>query len=211
MPLHSSERERTMAETADTTNNQAPAAAEPATTPATPAEPTAQAPATGKTPPWGSDENFNPEKAWELIQNLRAAEARGREAMEKVETFEKSTAERNKALAEALGLTEPPKSEDDLAETVKALQAQFEASQRETSKLRVAAEKGVPPEMHHLLTETDPEKLSAQAEMAAEYARLKAAAEGKPEFQANPGQGQGGQPTKTEGDAVYESLFGSQA
>lgn len=27
------------------------------------------------TPPWGSDEDFNPEKAWKLIQNLRASEA----------------------------------------------------------------------------------------------------------------------------------------
>jgi hypothetical protein len=25
-----------------------------------------------QTPPWGSDEEFNPEKAWQLVQNLRA-------------------------------------------------------------------------------------------------------------------------------------------
>lgn len=27
------------------------------------------------TPPWGSDEDFNPEKAWNLIQNLRSEKA----------------------------------------------------------------------------------------------------------------------------------------
>ena len=26
---------------------------------------------TPQTPPWGTDEEFNPERAWNLIQNLR--------------------------------------------------------------------------------------------------------------------------------------------
>lgn len=40
------------------------------TEPAAPATPTAPAEGT-PAPPWGSDEEFNPQKAWDLIQNLR--------------------------------------------------------------------------------------------------------------------------------------------
>lgn len=176
-------------------------------------EPTNQAPTPGPvptppaavTPPWGSDENFNAEKAWELIQNLRKEKTPVIKALEsKVAELQASTEARNKALASALGLSEAPKSEDDLAETVKSLQDKFETSQREAAKLRIAAEKGVPAEYHHLLTETDTEKLTAQAEMAAEYARLKAQAAGTPEFQANPGQGQGGTPPTPEAQAKAE-------
>lgn len=32
-------------------------------------------PADSSTPPWGSDEDFNPEKAWNLIQNLKSDKA----------------------------------------------------------------------------------------------------------------------------------------
>lgn len=132
-------------------------------------------------------------------------EREARQALEqKVTQFESATLERNKALAEALGLSEAPKGDADLAETVKNLQSQFAASQAETTKLRIAAEKGVPAEYHHLLTETDTEKLTAQAEMASEYARLKAAAVGTPEFQTNPGQGQGGTPSTPEAIAAAE-------
>lgn len=189
---------------------QAPGAApEPAATaaPAAPSAPAAPAPA--KAPPWGSDENFNPAKAWELIENLRKEKGANATALEtQVAELKASTDARNKALAEALGLAEAPKSED-LAETVKGLQSQFQASQQEAAKLRIAADKGVPPEYHYLLTETDTEKLTAQAEMAAEYARLKAAAAGTPQFQANPGQGQGGAPSTPEALAAaeYEKFY----
>ncbi len=55
--------------------------------------PTAQTPAAGTeqagpeapTPPWGSDEEFNPQRAWDLIQNLRGEKD---EAKAKVREFE---------------------------------------------------------------------------------------------------------------------------
>jgi hypothetical protein len=192
--------------TANTPTPQAPGAPEPTSTPpaaGTPPVPTP--PPAASTPPWGSEENFNAEKAWELIQNLRKEKAPDTKALEtKIAEMQTSQEARNKALASALGLTEAPKSEDALAETVKALQDKFDASQRETTKLRVAAEKGVPAEYHYLLTETDTEKLVAQAEMAAEYARLKAQAAGTPDFQANPGQGQGGGTPSAEAIAEAE-------
>jgi hypothetical protein len=188
---------------------QAPGAPEPTNPPAPEA-----APAATKTPPWGSDENFKPEEAWELIQRLRKEKAPDTKALEaQVTELRASTEARNKALAEALGLTEAPKSEDALAETVKSLQEKFETSQREANKLRIAAEKGVPAEYHHLLTETDTEKLTAQAEMAAEYARLKAEATGTPAFQPNPGQGQSGTPSTPEALAAaeYEKYYPSKS
>jgi hypothetical protein len=182
----------------ETPTPQAPGAPEPV-------DSAAPAPEAGKTPPWGSDENFKPQEAWELIQRLRKEKAPDTKALEaQVTELRASTEARNKALAEALGLAEAPKSEDALAETVKSLQEKFETSQREANKLRIAADKGVPAEYHHLLTETDTEKLTAQAEMAAEYARLKAAASGTPQFQANPGQGQGGTPDSPEAIAAAE-------
>lgn len=186
-----SETERIMA--ADPTPTpQAPGAPEPTNPPVPAPAPVPSPSPAAQTPPWGKDEDFNPEKAWELIQNLRKEKTPDTKALEaKVTELQNGMVSRNQALAEALGLKEAPKTED-LAETVKNLQSQFQASQAEATKLRIAAEKGVPAEYHYLLTETDTEKLTAQAEMAAEYARLKAAAAGTPEFQANPGQGQGG-------------------
>jgi len=40
--------------------------------PAAPAAPSAPAPEQTPAPPWGSDEDFKPDKAWKLIQDLRA-------------------------------------------------------------------------------------------------------------------------------------------
>lgn len=161
-----------------------------------PTPPASQPAATGspeKQPPWGKPENFDADEAWKTIQNLRKEKGGANtDALEaQVKALTDAQESQKKALAEALGLTEPPKSEDALAETVKSLQAQFLASQREATILRLAAEKNIPAEYHDLLTETDPEKLAAQAEKVSALVVAKAAAEGTPAFQANPGQGQG--------------------
>jgi len=178
----------------------APAAAEPVTPPVAPAEPPkVEDPKPGDpATEFKSDESKNA-----VLADLRK-EREARQALaDQVKTLTESQASQSEAIAKAFGLAETPKTED-LAETVKALQTQFEASQSEATKLRIASEKGVPADYHYLLTETDAEKLTAQAEMAAEYARLKAAADGKPEFQPNPGQGQGGQPLSAEAQAEAE-------
>ena len=72
--------------------------------PAGPAEPAV--PADAPTPPWGDEAEFDAEKAWNLIQNLRAE---SKDAKEKVRGFEdaqlsaQQKAERdNKELAESL-------------------------------------------------------------------------------------------------------------
>lgn len=168
-------------------------------------------PPPASTPPWGANENFDADKAWELIQNLRKEKTPPPPAdtsalQQQVAALQADNEKRSKILAEALGLAEPPKSEDALAETVKGLQSQFEASQLEATKLRLAASPGlaadgnplpaIPAEYHHLLTETDTEKLKAQAEtvaqMVAQMTAATAAANATPPFVANPGQGQGG-------------------
>lgn len=188
-----------MAEPTPTPTPQAPGAPEPVQT-ELPAPVSPAAPKPGDKP---ADDFKSPESKTAVLADL-AKERDARQALEaKLTQFESSTAERNKALAEALGLTDAPKSED-LAATVKGLQDRIDNSEREAARLRIAAEKEVPAAYHYLLTETDTEKLTAQAEMAAEYARLKAQAEGTPQFQANPGQGQGGQPTTPEALAAAE-------
>lgn len=67
-------------------------------------EPATEPNAENTTPPWGSDEEFNPEKAWGLIQNLRADKEKlaGREAI---------TDEQKQQLAEYDRLVEASKTE----------------------------------------------------------------------------------------------------
>jgi|GEM_PF-2869714 len=173
---------------------QAPAAAKPAE-PAAPATPAATEPPAATAKP--GDAEFKSEESKAAVLADLAKERDARQALEaKLTAFETSTTERNKALALALGLAEAPKTEDDLAETVKGIQSTLAASQLEAARLRVAASPGldaegkslpaIPPEYHDLLTETDTEKLAAQAAKIAALLSVKAT----PEFQPNPGQGQ---------------------
>lgn len=198
-----------MTEAASTT----PAPETVATSPTNTANPTPAPAANSKQPPWGTPENFNAEKAWELIQNLRNEKADPALKSE-IDAIRAEQEEGRKRLAAALGLTEPPKTEDALAETVKSLQEQFAASQLEATRLRFAAQPGVdaegqplpaiPPEFHNLLTETDTEKLRAQAETVSKLVAAQVAASATPQFQANPGQGQNGDPASPEALAEAE-------
>lgn len=95
------------------------------------------------------------------------------------------------AIAKAFGAKEGETPEaDKLAETVRGLQEQFVASQRQAQLLEVADEHGIPKEYRHLLTATEGEALKAQAESIAELVKGKAERDGAPPFQSNPGQGQ---------------------
>ena len=96
------------------------------------------------------------------------------------------------AIAKAFGQGDGEKPEaDKLADTVRDLQEKFAESERARALLDVADEHGIPKEYRHLLTETDPDRLKAQAESVAELVKDKAEREGAPPFQRNPGQGQG--------------------
>lgn len=160
-----------------------PAAENPPAAPAAPAT---------TTPP---SDTFKSEESKAAVLADLAKERDARQALEtQVASLKAAQEAQARSLAEAFGLAETPQSED-LAETVKSLQEQFAASQMEANLLRVAAKNEIPAEYHDLLTETDSERLQAQATKVA--ALVKAA--GTPAFQEIPGQGQ--QPGENSFDA----------
>lgn len=166
----------------------------------------------GKQPPWGKPENFDAEKAWELIQNLRkekgVEESAETVALKKqLDDMQQAQKDQTAALAKALGVStgDAPNPTDALAEQIKALQEQMVSTQRKATVLELAAKPGqdadgkalpaIPPEFHHLLTATDPDALAAQARSVAELVALKASQQQTPGFAESAGQGQNGGPT----------------
>jgi hypothetical protein len=118
-----------------------PAPADPAsaTDPATAAPPSDPKPdQAAKQPPWGDPENFNAEKAWELIQNLRA-EKGDPEKVTALETqvTEHQTAQQAQmdALAKALGL-----KPDDTPPDPAVLAEEITAEQGKTAEATTRAE-----------------------------------------------------------------------
>lgn len=182
-----------------TATPQAPVATEPATAAATPAV-TPQAPA-AEAPKPGDPAGFKSEESKAAVL---ADLASVREAFKGLKA---ETEARDKAIAAAFGLTEVPKGED-LAETVKNLQAQIAQDRHAALLDRVAAANGIDDEHKDLLTETDPEKLKAQAAKVGALVAAKNAAAAPPAFQANPGQGQGGAPSAdAQADAEYARFY----
>lgn len=86
-----------------------------------------------KQPPWGDPENFNPEKAWELIQSLRASDRPGKVTELETKLTEMQTAQQQQmdALAKALGL-----KSDDAPPDPAALTAQIEAEKSTAADAR---------------------------------------------------------------------------
>lgn len=193
--------------------NPTPVAPEPAAPANEPAPASAPEPKPEKQPPWGKPENFDPDKAWELIENLRKEKGGATDELKaQLDTLTAQQEAQKKALAEALGLAEPPKTEDDVTETVNALKARLDAADLKARRLEVAAEFKIPAEHHDLLTETDPEKLKAQAEKVGALVAAAATpgAPQNPAFVANPGQGQGGPTDPTAAEAAeYERFYPS--
>lgn len=162
-----------------------------ATPPADPATPTSADPK----PEAAKDDAFKSEESKKSVLADLAKERDARQALE--QKFEAQ----QKAFAAALGLSEEPKTGDELTETVKTLQQQFAASQLEATRLRVAAEFNIPAEHHDLLTETDMEKLKAQAEKVGALVAASAKKSEDPAFQPNPGQGKTGAASEKKDDS----------
>lgn len=183
-----------MPETAPTTTEPgAPAPTEPAPTTSTDPKPEP-----------AKDDAFKSEESKKSVLADLAKERDARQALE--QKFEAQ----QKAFAAALGLTEEPKGAD-ITETVNALTKRLDDAEKRAVKLSIAAEKNIPADYHDLLTETDTEKLRAQAEKVA--ALVAAASKDDPQnpaFQANPGQGQNGaaDPSAAE-EAEYERFYPS--
>lgn len=179
------------------------------TPPAQPQPPAPTAPATpvetGKLPPWGDrPENFDADKAWELIQKARGeTDAKLRS---EVQSLRESQQQRDAALAAALGIKPEETSDtDNLAQQVTDLQNQFAKTQLQATVLTVAQNNGIPPEFQHWLTATDAAALDAQAKALVPMVQATLAAQGQtppPVFAANPGQGQATQPPSQTGAVI---------
>lgn len=182
------------------------------TPPPAPQAPAPAQPSAEKQPPWGKPENFDPDKAWELIQNLRNEKGDPNLRTELDALRDAQTKQRD-ALAAALGVKPEETSDTEkLAEQIKGLQSQILASE----KRALAVEFKVPEAM---LTATDASELRAQATSLAEFAQAAHYAAltstpppQPPAFQQNPGQGQGNAPLSQEAlaEAEYEKYYPSK-
>lgn len=168
-----------------------------------------------KSPPWGKPENFDADKAWELIQNLRT-EKGGADPSLKSELDQLRTQQQQQrdALAAALGVKPEETSDSDkLAAQIDSLRSQIVSSERRA----LAVEFKVPEAM---LTATDADGMRQQATRLVEFAQAAhfAAITSQPTppppaFAPNPGQGQGGGPQTPEAQAAaeYEKYYPSKS
>lgn len=134
-------------------------------------DPEPSAPNPAGEPPWGSDENFDPQKAWKLIQNLRSE--KGVEELEKERQERQKLAEQLEKLtplqkiAEALGQGDPEKGKTDLEQLTERLSKHEEelASEREARwRAEVANEKGLTAEQAARLVGKTKEELASDAD-----------------------------------------------
>lgn len=110
-------------------------------------------------PPWGTAEEFNPDKAWQLIQNLR-----GDLGQKAARIAELTPYEQQARAAEEANKTEVQRLNDQLA----AERASAATAQIETLRLRVALQYGIPDDDAAIfLTAGDEATLKAQAERLA--------------------------------------------
>lgn len=169
-------------------------------------------PSSEKQPPWGKPENFDADKAWELIQNLRNEKGGTADPTLKAELDQMRQAQQKQrdALAAALGVKPEETSDSDkLAQQIESLRGQILTSE----KRALAVEFKVP---EHMLTATDAEALRKQATELAEFAQAAHYAAltstpppPPPAFQQNPGQGQGNAALSPEAlaEAEYEKYY----
>lgn len=176
------------------------APAPPAAAPPTPTPPAAA-------PPWGSPDQFDPAKAWALIEGLRADK-------EKLTARPALTDEQRKQLDEYQTLVEASKSEQQRKdEAVAAAERKAEQASAEAIRYKAAATHGISAEHFDLLGTGTEEEVSARAEKVAALLAANAlpAAPGSPPTrpveQLRPGATPADQPS--EDDVVYAKLFGT--
>lgn len=118
-----------------------------------------------QSPPWGSDEEFDPEKAWKLIQNLR------------------SEKEQLKPLADkAKELEDAQKTEVERASEAKQTAEQQAAEARsEATRLRMAIKYGLEEDDLDLLGSGSEEDIEARAKRLSERIGNKGAEDGNEE------------------------------
>lgn len=180
-------------------------AAVPAQEPATPAAPV--------TPPWGEDTNFDPARAWSLIENLRAEKERlaARPAL---------TTEQQTQLSEYQRLVEASQTEAERQATaVETAKRDADTARADAIRYKAAATYGVPAEHFDLLGTGTEEEVSARAEKIQALLAAQAAAAAvppptgtpptRPIEQLRPGATPG--ETDNEDDVIMSRLFGTPA
>ena len=117
---------------------------------------------TEETPPWGSSEEFNPEKAWNLIQGLRNDKARLSErAFGSREEFEAAKTAQNKlAEAQRAQMSEIERANAELAEARKAA----ETHQVNELRWKAAATHGIPSDYFDFIGGGNEEEVQQRAE-----------------------------------------------
>lgn len=179
----------------------------PAPAPAAPAATTPPvAPAAPETPPWGAD--FDAEKAWNLVQNLRADK-------DKLSQRPSLTPEQQKELSDFTAFKEASKTEAQRQqEAVEAANRGRDDATADALRLRVAIEHGLGKEDIDLLGTGTQEEVAARAKRIADLRAAAVAA--PPVVPPVPGQRPieqlrpGATPTGEVSDdqANYERLFG---
>lgn len=157
-----------------------------------------------KTPPWGSDDEFNPQKAWDLIQNLRGELKTSKDTLAattaKVKTVE---GERDAALKQITDKDEAGKSESEkLAGQIADLETKLATEAEARLRAEVVAAKGLTPAQAKRLSGASREELEADADELLEAFPTNGAAGGPPSTKPRPSLSDtasgGGNPQDTE-------------
>jgi hypothetical protein len=170
----------------DTPENNTPA-------PDAPEAPAAAAQDAKPAPPWGDD--FDAEKAWNLITNLRADK-------EKLSAREFLTDDQKTKLAEYDKLVESRKTELEKAQDAAGKVAPLEA---ENLRLKVAIEKGLTGDKAGLVARLQGntlDELLADADTLLSLFPSPGATPEKPGMQPNPSQGRSASPAPSIGDQI---------
>lgn len=148
------------------------------------------------TPPWGSEENFDADKAWGLIQGLRADKAtlQGRVI----------TDEQAQMLSEYQALVEASQSDQERTqaelESARAAAGQVPTLTTENLKLQVALDKGIPAPLVKRLQGATREELEADADTL-----LGLVSTPKQGMKPNPAQGTSGGGAPSLDDQIAEA------
>lgn len=162
-------------------------------TPAQTSEPAAEEATEGaEAPPWGSDEDFNPETAWNLIKNLRG---------DKAKLQEKLSAQESNAASE-----EEAPSEPEPDPTVEQLKAEKQALQTELTKMRALHANGLPEEMAEFLPNGSDEEIGLAVEKLLKFRGSGTPAAGQP-LPPNPAQAAGQNPPAPSKDDLAREAF----
>jgi hypothetical protein len=177
--------------------------------PAVPAQAAPTAPA-DPAPPWGAD--FDPERAWKLVQDLRTDK-------ERLAARPVLTPEQQQQLSEYNRLVEASKSETQrLTEQAAAAQRDAETAKSEALRWQAAATHGIPAEHFDLLGTGTADEITARAQKLGALLTAQAAAATTPAVpgapltrpveQLRPGASPAG--AVDEDEQVYQALFGNR-